>query len=193
MDLFFELDSLLFESSSDDLLEIICALAVEEERLNGESTDSESPTRSSSFDSADHTKRSKMGDKWKKTKMERKTDKHVEDTEASSSCSASSFGGDSSKKRRRHRHSSDDQESRRENERMTEKRVKERERRRRKLRRDRKKSKVYEYERSRIRSLPDGVVLERPENDPESVLRDMFTEFPGVGNDLLQVFLSLFD
>ncbi|KAG6626861.1 uncharacterized protein LOC122295425 [Carya illinoinensis] len=128
-----------------------------------------------------------MGDKWKKTKMERKTEKHVEDTEASSSCSASSFGGGSSKKRRRHRHSSDDQESRRENERMTEKRVKERERRRRKLRRDSKKSKVYEYERSRIGSSPDGVVLERPENGPESVLRDMFTEFPCVGNDLLQL------
>ncbi|XP_040997484.1 uncharacterized protein LOC121243433 isoform X1 [Juglans microcarpa x Juglans regia] len=183
MDLFFE----LFESSSDDFLEIICALAVEEEFLNGESTDSESPTLSSSFDSADHTKRSKMGDKSKNSKMERKTEKHVEDTETTSSCSASSFDGDSSKKRRRHRHSSDDKESRRENERMKEKRVKQRERRRRKLRRDGKKSRVYEYERSGIGSSPDGDVLERAENDPESVLRDMFTEFPSVGNDLFQL------
>ncbi|XP_040998630.1 uncharacterized protein LOC121244568 [Juglans microcarpa x Juglans regia] len=138
-----------------------------------------------------------MGDKSKKnkTKTERKTKKHIEDTESSSSSSPSSSDDDSSKRRRRHRHRhrSDEKESRREKERRREKRRKERERerKRKKLRKDGKKRRVYENEESGSGSESGSVSSsdesdpERVEADPEVVVRDMLTEFPSVGNDLM--------
>ncbi|XP_059455708.1 uncharacterized protein LOC132185912 [Corylus avellana] len=125
-----------------------------------------------------------MGDKSKKNKK-RKTKKHIDDTETSSSSSSpSSFDDDSSKRRHRHRRRSDDKESRREKERRREKRRKERERKRRKSRRDGKKSRVSESESG---SSSDETDSERVQAKPDAVVRDLLREFPGVGNDLIQL------
>lgn len=127
-----------------------------------------------------------MGDKSKENKK-RKTKKHIDDTDASSSSlSPSTSDDDCSKRRRRHRHCqrSDDKESRREKERRREKRRKERERKRRKSRRDGKKSRVTESEPG---SSSDETDSERVQAEPEAVVRDLLREFPGVGNDLIQL------
>ncbi|KAL6189277.1 hypothetical protein ACLB2K_040666 [Fragaria x ananassa] len=122
-----------------------------------------------------------------------KRKKHLPETSSDESPSSSPSSSDdsdrSSKRRRLHRHRSDDR-SRREKERRRERREKRRSKR--ETRRSKSKSKSRKKKRgydsgSESSSGGGDSEPERSRFEPQEVLRDLFSEFPNVGDDLKQL------
>ncbi|XP_061991141.1 uncharacterized protein LOC133709424 [Rosa rugosa] len=127
-----------------------------------------------------------------KSKRKKQLPESSDDDSPSSSPSSSDDSDRSSKRRRRHRHRSDDG-SRREKERRREKREKRRSKRearrsKSKTKTKTKKKKKRDYDSGSGSSSGGGdSEPERSRIEPQEVLRDLFSEFPNVGDDLKQL------
>ncbi|KAM5553592.1 hypothetical protein ABKV19_025694 [Rosa sericea] len=125
-----------------------------------------------------------MGSKSKRKKHLPETS---DDDSQSSSPSSSDDSDRSSKRRRRHRHRSDDS-SRREKERRRERREKRRSKREARRSKSKTKKKKRDYDSGSGSSSGGGdSEPERSRVEPQEVLRDLFSEFPNVGDDLKQL------